>query len=325
MKNIIRKILPSFLAIGVLHSFISYFRLFISHSAIINKNNSAKLLGVIMGDYHVIEKGLTMPNTRFNFGKEKLLTLISNCEKYINLYGKNNEQLEHAIGVILEYRRFHEKNNYVVDDQIIKKISQLYQLASNIKPTNQLEFSAGEYFAYNNSSFDKFALSRFSIRNYNKSEINIEDLIKAVEFSNKTPSSCNRQSSRVHIYTDKSRIKKILELQGGNRGFGHLADKLIVITSDLSLRHAVYEMSGPWVDGGMYAMSFLYGLHFLKIGACPLNCNFSPQKEKLMRKLCDIPKNEVFVVMISCGYLPEKFKIPFSKKNNINQIYKIHS
>ena len=125
MKKLIRKIFPSFLAIGVMHSFLNYYRSFIKYSGIINNKSFSKLLGIIIGDYHVIEKGLTMPNTRFNFGREKLLELISNCEIFIEKYGNENLQLKHALGVVLEYKKFHESSNKKIDKELLFRINSL--------------------------------------------------------------------------------------------------------------------------------------------------------------------------------------------------------
>jgi hypothetical protein len=50
-----------------------------------------------------------------------------------------------------------------------------------------------------------------------------------------------------------------LKLQGGIRGFGHLTNKLIVITSDTAVFLMMKDQA--FIDGGMYAMNVLYGLH----------------------------------------------------------------
>lgn len=323
-KNKIRKHFPLILNLGVGTSFFNYFKTFVRYSSVSNEDNKDKLVGRIIADYHVIEKGLTMAETRLGFGVPRLLGLIELCKKFIVKYGREDEQLNHAIGVVLEYKEFHEQNGFSISSSLLEKMNELFLLHTDVKVTKQKEFTKESYFEKSDSSFALFSNTRLSARNYSEEDIPLELIKQAIDISKNTPSSCNRQTVRAHVFTDKEKISKILEIQGGNRGFGHLSNKLIILTSDLATRHGVYEMSGPYVDGGFYAMNLLYALHHYKIGACPLNCNFSPKKDKLLRKICEIPKNEVFVVMISCGLLPEKFKIPYSKRYSVENIMKIH-
>lgn len=314
IKKTLKKYFPFTLYIGVLQSFIHSYYKYIKFSGVVKENSSSKLISKIIADYHVVEKGLTMPETRLGFGKDRVLQLIQYCINFIEKYGINEEQLQQAISVILEYKLFHEVNNFNLDSDLIQHINVLHSLNSSVKPSEQKSFTLENYFNKTNASFPEFSESRLSVRNYSDKVIPLEILKNAVELANNAPSSCNRQTVRTNIYTDKKIINKILEIQGGNRGFGHLTDKLIILTSDLAFWHGVYERTGPYVDGGIYAMNLLYALHSNKIGACPLNCNLSPSKDKKLREMCNIPDNEVFVVMISCGYPPNNFKVPISKR-----------
>ncbi len=324
IKKTLKKYFPFTLYVGVFQSFIHSFFKYVKFSGVVKENSSSKLISKIIADYHVVEKGLTMPETRLGFGKDRVLQLISYCNKFIEMYGENEEQLQQAISVILEYKLFHEVNNFSLDKELINKINELQRIGGNLKPTIQKSFTLEDYFNKTDASFPEFSESRLSVRNYSSKVIPIEILKNAVELANHAPSSCNRQTVRVNIYTDKEVINKILEIQGGNRGFGHLTDKLIILTSDLAFWHGVYERTGPYVDGGIYAMNLLYALHYNKIGACPLNCNLSPSKDKKLREICKIPKNEVFVVMISCGYPPDNFKAPISKRYSSNSIIRVN-
>ena len=58
--------------------------------------------------YHVVEKGLTMPNRRFVFGRSVLNNLVDRIERYVGLYGDDDKQVRHAIGVIRAYVAMNE-------------------------------------------------------------------------------------------------------------------------------------------------------------------------------------------------------------------------
>lgn len=325
MKKILKKYFPIASKFGALYSFLDYFIKYSKYSSISNYSNKEKLEGRIIADYHVIEKGLTMPKPRLGFGQERVNKLIDSCLSYIKTYDQTNVQLKHAISVLLEYKEFHVNRNHKLPIELLNRIDSI-SLDSNINsPSFQKEFKSKEiYFSKINSDFQEFSNSRLSVRNFSKISVSEQSLDNAVKLAINAPSSCNRQTTRVHIVRDKKEIEQILSIQGGNRGFGHLVDKLILLTSDLSFWHGVYEKSAPYVDGGIFAMNLLYSLHYNKIAACPLNCNLSPKKDRLIRKIIAIPKSEVFVVMISCGVPQDNFKVPYSKRNNSNSIIKFH-
>lgn len=323
MKELILKYFPFVKYLGSFISFQKHMIKYLKYSSVVSLNNEMKLMSRIVADYHVIEKGLTMPETRPGFGKLRLLELIRDCVEFINLYGKTNTQFKYAVGVINEYLKFHEEINFYLDSDIIAKTKHLNTLVGEEYYTKQKQLTASDYFEHTSGTFDEFSSSRLSVRNYSNRNIDIETIKLAVNLAKNAPSSCNRQTTKVNIVTDKEVMKKVLEIQGGNRGFGHLSNKLIIVTSDLSGWHGVNEMNAPYVDGGIFVMNLLYSLHFHKIAACPLNCNFSPQKDKAIRKLIQIPKSEIFITMISCGYVNGEFKVPASNRYNINDITRI--
>lgn len=290
-----------------------YFR-YLRKSGVLRYNTKEKLTGIIIAEYHVIEKGLTMPETRLGFGRVNLMSLIENCIRYINKYGVNDSQVKHAIAVIFEYNVFHRNEKYELDSELMQKIGQLEVLATNINPSLQNACTKDSYFQNIHASFPDFSQSRRSVRNYTEEDIPVIEIEKSVELARNAPSACNRQSIRTYLYTNKEQIKKILDVQGANRGFGHLTNKLIIVVSDIQAYHGLHERNSGYVDGGIFTMNLLYALHYHKIATCTLNCSFSISKEQKIRKLCGIKKSEICVTMITCGYVPDQFKSATSER-----------
>lgn len=297
---------------------------YFKHSASKGFNSETKLIGKIIKDYHVVEKGLTMPEPRMGFGKLLVMSLINDCITFILKHGNEEEQLVHAIGVVFEYEEFHHRYKYKLDDDILSRIKDLRAKAGKLNNCEQRVLNKDEYFSRSGNSFLEFSESRSSVRNYTTEEIPLELMHKVINLARNTPSACNRQTARVQLYTDKDEINRILEAQGGNRGFGHLANKLIVITAELGVFSRPLERNQAFIDGGMYAMNLLYALHYYKIGACILNCSTSPEKDLRLRSLCyDTKDSEVFIAMISCGIPPSEFSVPASRRYAIDQISNI--
>lgn len=292
---------------------------YLRYSRSLNSDNSNKMIGAIVLQYHVVEKGLTMPETRLGFGKERIIALCRDCIRYIHQYGHSEEQLKHAIGVVLEYEQYHKNENYKLDSEVLASIGQLKQLSDNNVKTAQILKTRKEYFASINNTFVEFSNSRSSIRNFTKEELPLKNIMNALELARNTPSACNRQSWRTYVFTDKSKAAVILEAQGGNRGFGHLSNKLIVITGELGVFGYTNERNQVFVDGGMYAMNLLYTLHANEVAACILNCSFDYKKEQEIKKLCNIKDSEVLIAMIALGVVPNEFKIAVSPRYSLDK------
>ena len=294
-------------------------KLYYKFSGISGRNSSLNLIGEIIRKYHVIEKGLTMPQTRLGFGKELLISLCGVCQKFILNYGNNDEQLLHAIGVILEYENFHNVQHYKLDAEVISAIRKLESYSTDVKATFQKEVTKTVFFEKTDRDFSQFSNSRSSIRNFTEEDIQMDKILNSLDLIRNTPSACNRQSWRTYVYTDKEKILKLLDLQGGNRGFGHLTNKLIIVASELGVFTGQEERNQAYIDGGIYLMNLVYSLHYNKIGACILNCSNSIEKDIELRKLSMIKESEVFIAMVACGIPPETFKIATSTRYSLDK------
>jgi len=160
------------------------------------------------------------------------------------------------------------------------------------------------------------------VRSYTNKEIPLPVLYNCIDLAQKSPSFCNRQPTRVHIVKSPAKKEAILAIQNGNRGFGHLAETLIVLTSVISVTKDIHERNENHLNGGMFAMTLLNALHFNKIAACSLNWSVDKEKDLKMRQILDIPENEVVLLVISCGYPPEEFKIASSPRKKAVEITK---
>ena len=298
------------------------YKRYINYADTYESNTSTKLMGRIIREYHVIEKGLTMPERRLGFGKDRILSLCNACKTYIEKYNTDELQLQHAIGVLLEYKKLHETENFVLDTEIQDAIAKIESYNIHTIATQQLHFTKEEYFSTINDDFAKFSNSRKSVRNFTTEPISQAQITHALELARNTPSACNRQSWRTYVYTDKKTIETLLKIQGGNRGFGHLANTLIVLCGEVGMFYGQAERNEVFIDGGMYAMNLLYALHYNKIGACILNCSTTVEKDTLLRKHIPIKPSEVFIAMIVCGNVPDTFSVPISKRYELTKTNK---
>lgn len=123
----------------------------------------------------------------------------------------------------------------------------------------------------------------------------------------KSPSVCNRQSSRVHLITNHDMIQKVLSVQAGMTGY-KTPPALIITTSDLNCFISPTERNQPFIDGGIFSMSLLLALEYEGFASCPLNAMFDKKRELKIKDIANINDNENIIMIISLGMPKIKIK-----------------
>lgn len=278
-------------------------------------------LASLMVTSHVLEKGITMPNRRLGFGYPRVREIIRQCNDCIDKYGSDYIEIQSTLDDLYEYLVIHEAGNFQLPEDINNSLKHLLKRTHfRIKSISSV-VNKEEYFK-SVKTFEEWAYQRHSIRNYAIENVDIELINKAIHLAQTAPSACNRQSVRVKVVSDKKKIKAVLELQNGNRGFGHLADKLLLITSE----HGAWSYktrTSAYLDAGIYTMNLLYALHYYKLCTCTLNCHLSINKMRKLRAILGISQSELPIVFISVGHAPEQFMVTKSQRLNLEHIITI--
>ncbi|MBT5878982.1 MAG: nitroreductase family protein [Rhodospirillaceae bacterium] len=199
-------------------------------------DNKFKLQALITLGYHNLEKGLSLREPRPLFGREVVYTLLARLERYIGAFGWDKTSSV-GFNVLCRYADFNAENGQT-DPFLADYIEQLKAQVSSKPDTcvggGTKVVSRESIHAASKIDLGEFFNARSSIRNFTPEKIDPKDLEKAVRWSQKTPSVCNRQSSRVYAIDGADDIKRLLDLQGGARGFQEQIPLLLVISSDIS-------------------------------------------------------------------------------------------
>jgi hypothetical protein len=222
---------PTRFAVRIARLFLYDYVRFVRYSKA-TKPIKQSLISSIILRYHIVEKGLTMPQMRLGFGKDNLLTLINQIHDFATLHAPADEQIQHAIAAVFEYEKAHADAGFDLDEEIRSAIQALRHQFPHIKPSQQIATAREQYFADIEAPFEVFSLSRHSVRNF-EGAVEIEQINSAIRLAESAPSFCNRQPCRVHVITDYALVPQSLKLQNGNRGFGHLVHQLLVLIADL--------------------------------------------------------------------------------------------
>lgn len=270
---------------------------------------------------HILEKGITMPNRRLGFGLQRVEDVIKRVDTLVRLGKSDAPEVHAAVRDLKQYLEIHKAENFSIPLNISQDIEHLIELINLKEGTNCYKDTFENMFADSNN-FAEFSAKRHSVRWFSSKPVSEEILTKAIALAQNAPSACNRQSIHVKVINDK-KIKDIIckKIQTGNRGFGHLANKWILLTSDLRA-WGYQETNMAYIDTGIFAMNLLYSLHYYGIAACTLNANLSYKKQKMLRKILELEPSEIPVLFIAIGITPKEFMVCKSNRVPLDQITK---
>ena len=269
---------------------------------------------------HVLEKGITMPNRRLGFGYERVRGLIAKCRKNIAKYGPNHVEIQSAISDLEQYYLIHQQNQYLLPSDIVDGIHEMLKY-KRYETRQCFSSTPVDYFKKTNE-FEEFSRQRHSLRWFSNEELNDEDILKAIRLAQTAPSACNRQSCKLYVVKDADKKQAILRLQNGNRGFGCLADRIILVTSDMRSWNCRYP-TAPYVDAGIFTMNLLYAFHYYKIGACTLNAHLTWFAKRKLKKIVGYSEPEIPVLFIAIGNVPPEFMVNGSQRVETSDIYRM--
>lgn len=282
-------------------------------------NRDSYLEGAVIRQYHVLEKGLAMPEFRPGFGISTVRALIKDLKQWKALGLDLNEQFAAGQAVLRAYRDRHAEIGFDLEGLFdgVDLEDGCQSGAGGAKPFQPLPPDFRD-------AFEHVCRSRASVRSFDPEKIpERHKILEAIAIASRAPSVCNRQTARAHVYTG-SAIQELLKFQNGNRGFGHRVPLLFVVTSDLRLFTGVDERYQAWIDGGMFAMLLLLALHAQGLGAVALNWSVKNRSDVALRKAGDIPAHERIIMLIACGYPEEGALVPISQRRPVDKIIRFH-
>lgn len=298
----------------------AFWSLSLRHNASIATDRSLnKTQNTLLREAHVIEKGLSLRHPRRGFGQGKILALLRNIDRYLATYPEADKDfILYPLSVVGSYIAHSTKTGSFNADiathfkQLVARIDADFSaIQSGVK-----EVTRDQLHANCNSGFESLLFSRHSIR-YFAAETPARDLIqKALRLAQQTPSACNRQGWRTHVFHGES-CNRMAIWHGGASGFEDEVRCCILVTGDMNafLLHEIHQV---YIDGGMYAMNLVNALHSTGLGTIPLSCGFFHDKLSALKTVFDIPSNEVPILIVGVGYLEDRFRVAVSARKPIH-------
>lgn len=266
---------------------------------------------------HTVEKGMSMRTPRKGFGQKKVTELLDELIDYAYRYHEQDKMfLVYPINTIYTYIEYTKSNcvDIPIIEEKLKNLTDYTGINPVLNKGGIKTITAEDQLSMCNKNFESLLSSRHSVR-YFKEQVPDKNLItKALELAQKTPSACNRQGWKTHVFLGEDSVN-LIKWQGGAHGFEDEIKGAILVTANLKA-FMFYEVHQAYVDGGLYAMNLINALHSLGFGSIPLSVGFDCGKLATLKQF-DIPENEVPIVIIGFGYLEDKFNVAISERKDI--------
>ena len=269
LSQIYRKIkarLP--LSLQFLFEVLSYWKRLCKYNAsMATDKDIRKMQYTLLRENHVIEKGMSMCNTRRGYGQVKVNTLINRLRRYSVLYGSDDKDfLQYPLSTIKAYIDY-QRNDHVdipeIESNFMLLCKDLGVDRDNLSTPAGIEvLKADQLKSMAKEDFSSLLYSRHSIRYFKNQQPSVDLIEKALTLASRTPSACNRQAWHTHIFFGED-THEMLRMQGGCNGFCDDIHCCIVVTADMKgfLGHEPFQC---YIDGGLYAQNLINALHYRK-------------------------------------------------------------
>lgn len=256
-------------------------------------------------DYHRVEKGLALAQPKRPFGAD----VARRLELGLAVAEVGGETSSHASSALTALRTWNEHGEH----------------SDLVAPTRRKDDVWGVFEEPAAKAIGRELLTgRQSLRAFADTTIDYALIEDAVSMARFAPSVCNRQATRVHWYDDRLSVERLLELQNGNRGFGHEVPSLAILTTDMTLFTGPGERNQRWIDGGLFSMNFASSLHLLGLATCFLNWSVKNSRSDELRSIAGIREHEDIVTMLAIGYPAEQFRVARSPRRPVSDLLLHH-
>ncbi|MCA1338155.1 nitroreductase family protein [Pseudooceanicola marinus] len=287
-----------------------------------------KLSSELIFQHHKLEKGLCLPpEARAWFGRTAALETFRLMEEWkTHGFDRSAPVYQSALGILAAYRARLEG---IADDnperlELIARIT-AYLEDTAPEPAYATPLPARPAPEGVLPMLQELALARRSTRNFTDRKVDPAMVAEAARIGALAPSACNRQPWKVHLYDDPARIRAMLELQNGNSGFGHTVPLLAVICADQGSFFDSSERFEPVLDGGLFLMSFLYGLQAQGLASCCLNWAVPPERDAEGHARGDIPPEHKILTFLAVGHPAPGAVVPLSGRRPLEDTLHWHS
>lgn len=282
----------------------------------------------IFFQYHKIEKGMTMPGPKRFFGMAPVLRTLELLHEWLEQGGSPSEPVfAGAVEALYAYRDRVSSLPALRPDalELLRAVTKFLAHHPGRNIALSTPYVPPQVSPEHLSMLRELMMARRSIRSYTEKPVPLGALEEAIALAQMSPSACNRQPWRVHVYRERNLIDSLLSLQSGNAGFGHLLNTLLVVTADAKAFFDGSERNEPFVDGGLFSMSLILALQAQGLSSCCLNWCVKPNIDVVAHRVGRIDDSERIIMYLAVGYSEAKTEVPRSVRKSTGKVLVLHA
>lgn len=289
-----------------------------------SKSDCRQLSAELLFQYHKLEKGLSMPSPRRFFGADPAKATMRLLDLWRTKgFSTVDPVYIGAIESLVAYRARLISEGYPQGKNIVPVLDQAlsaHSARSGDLTTPRRYADILQISKRTSGSFEGLAMQRRSVRDFSDRAVPLSTIERAVELAMLSPSACNRQPCKVYVASEQERKARLLRYQNGNRGFGHTAAHVLVVTADQACFFGATERHEPYVDGGLFAMSLILGLQDQGVSSCCLNWCVTPSVCNAVHSEFGITQTERIIMLIAVGYASKGCLVPRSPRRELSEV-----
>lgn len=306
-------VMKSKLKIGI--DFYSDFKKYLKYSYYSNKlknEDFEHMEGIIIRLYHGIEKGLSVSKLKPEFGL-KNIALLQSFLIEVKKQEHNSEHIKSAITTLKKYYEIHaEKCSPELEKYKKEYFDNIFDEDSNDGGTKTYDADVN----VDKLNYRSFFSSRHSIREFAQEHVDDKTILSILDIAKNCPSACNRQAMKILYSTNISRNSEILLYQNGSRTFRDSVPGVFIVCSDTRYQEGTEERNLGFIEGGIWVLSLVNAIHYMKLGSCVLNWCVRSAHDKQFHEQFNIPEYFNICAMIAFGKPIDAQKTPYSIRRN---------
>lgn len=317
------------LGLDTSYDFVQYLRFFTP--ARTRPTERSRLEALLFLNYHVIEKSLALPERAEPSATNALETVLDLLDRWdASVRDREAVVYRGACGALRAYRDRAGDSLAAASPRLSARLETFLAAApDSARGTDEggtrTLTAEGFRTAVENADFPALAALRHSVRDFADEAVPDDAIAGAVRVAQQSPSACNRQPWRVHVYSSPEDKARVLRVQNGNSGFGHRASRILVLTVDTRSFVTSSERHQAYIDGGMFAMSLVYALESRGIVSCCLNLSTYCFQDAAVHRAGRIPASEALIMMLAVGFPPEEFRVAISARRPVDSVLAWHT
>lgn len=277
------------------------------HRRLIRKNRPN--IYFLRRSIHRLEKGLTSKHKKHVFGLDYIYDTVLSFE--VN-YGIDKNTSTWAEKVLKKYF------DVVSSDKVNPARERFFDF---IKGLSEKQYHIDNKNSYD-TCFGELVKKRKSVRYYKKDLVKIEDIVDSASLASNYPSACNRQNLKLIIVRDKKKLKIIKSIELGWKSFVNDFNAIVFVVADFSAYEFFRDRHLPYIEAGLFSMSFVYALESKGVSSCFVNWPESKSNDRKINDILGLSDFQKVIIALTVGY-EAKQETPDSCRKDIGDFYEI--